>query len=162
MQIRELRKQQRLSQEELAERIGCHANTIRKWELGQREPRSSDIRKLCETLNCTEAELLNKPSKKIFKFKVKILMGIESLTGFTGIEITDNSFTYGIDDTKPMITFSGKIRIDTPEDRINAFTEMATKFFEACYMYDHKGNAEKAVQDTVQSAIQKIIQNVQG
>ncbi len=59
MNIRELRKKRGITQEELAARIEVHENTIRLWEKGIREPRSSDIAKLCEVLCCTESELLN-------------------------------------------------------------------------------------------------------
>ena len=31
--------------------------TVRRWESGQREPRASEIAKLCEVLGVSEAEL---------------------------------------------------------------------------------------------------------
>ena len=61
MNLKQLRRKRAFTQEELAERVGVHESTIRLWEQGKREPRSSDIKKLCEVLNCTEAELLNEP-----------------------------------------------------------------------------------------------------
>ena len=70
MNIKLLRKSRGITQEELSERIGVHENTIRLWEKGLREPRSSDISKLCEVLCCTESELLNGPSDG----KVKITL----------------------------------------------------------------------------------------
>ena len=62
MNIKQLRKLRGLTQEELSERIGVHENTIRLWERGVREPRLSDMAKLCEVLGCTESELLNGPA----------------------------------------------------------------------------------------------------
>ena len=59
MNLKQFRKSNNITQEELSELIGVHENTIRLWEKGLREPRSSDIQKLCEILHCTEAELLN-------------------------------------------------------------------------------------------------------
>ena len=59
MDIKRLRKAIGLTQEELSERIGVHENTIRLWEKGLREPRLSDMKKLCEVLGCSELELLN-------------------------------------------------------------------------------------------------------
>lgn len=59
MNIKELRKKRGITQEELSARIGVHENTIRLWEKGMREPRLSDIAKLCEVFECTESELLN-------------------------------------------------------------------------------------------------------
>lgn len=59
MNLRELRKLRGLTQEELAEKMCVHENTIRLWEKGINEPRLSDIKLLCEILRCTESELLN-------------------------------------------------------------------------------------------------------
>lgn len=139
--------------------MDVHENTIRRWESGSFEPRSNDLQKLCGILGVTEAELLNGPVNQ--ELEVKIIMGVKALTG-AGVEITDNSFTYGVDDSKPQITFSGKIRIDTPEDRIKAWKEMTKNFFKACYMYDHKDEAGDAVQDSVQEAIKNLLQTLRG
>lgn len=72
MNIKELRKRQGITQEELSARIGVHENTIRLWEKGMREPRSSDIAKLCEVLGCTESELLNGPDTQNWELKLVI------------------------------------------------------------------------------------------
>ena len=61
MNLRPFRKKLGITQDELSELIGVHENTIRFWEKGIREPRSSDIKKLCEVLGCSESELLNGP-----------------------------------------------------------------------------------------------------
>ena len=70
MYLRELREKQNMTQEELAEAIKCHVNTIRRWELGYREPKASDIAKLAEALNCTEQELLNGENKNKIKISL--------------------------------------------------------------------------------------------
>ena len=62
MFLKEWRERNGLTQEALADRIGCHTNTVRRWELGHREPKASDILKLCTALHVTEAELLNGPA----------------------------------------------------------------------------------------------------
>ncbi len=72
MNIKQLRKSRNMTQEELSERIGVHENTIRLWEKGIREPRSSDIRKLCEIFNCTETELLNGPNSQTWELKLVV------------------------------------------------------------------------------------------
>lgn len=107
--------------------MGVHENTIRRWESGDSEPRSNDLLKLCELLNCTESELLNGPQKQ--ELDVKILMGVKSLTGLAGIEVANNSFIYGVQDDEPQIVLAGKVRIDTPEDRMKAFMKLATNFW---------------------------------
>ncbi|MBQ7544882.1 MAG: helix-turn-helix transcriptional regulator [Synergistaceae bacterium] len=140
MRLRELRERLGISQEELAERVGCHSNTIRRWELGRREPRSSDIQKLCEILNCTEAELLSVSVKQ--EFEVKILMGVKSLTGLAGVEVASNSFFYGVEDDEPQIVMGGRVRIDTPELRAKARELILKKFDAACRMFDLKDKIE--------------------
>ena len=71
--IRAYRQKQRFTQKELAEKTGLSVLTIFRYEAGEREPRASDIRKLCEALSITEDELLNGP--RINGFEV-ILKGI--------------------------------------------------------------------------------------
>jgi len=145
MFLRELRESQGMTQEELAEKIGCHENTIRRWELGQREPKISDIQKLCEALGCTETDLLNGSIKQ--EFEVKILMGVKSLSNVAGLEITDDSFFYGVDDEKPQIHIGGRINIATAEDREKSLQKIIQSFQKACWMYDHKGEAEAQIPD---------------
>ena len=135
-----LRKAAGLSQEELAERIGVHLNTISQWENGVYIPKTPKLKKLAEAFNVTEADLLNGPAKQ--KFEVKIVMGVKSLTGLAGVEVASNSFFYGVEDDEPQIHMAGKVRIGTPEERENALAEIIRKFKAACWMFDHKADAE--------------------
>lgn len=57
-QLRELRRAKLLTQKELAERVGVWYQTVQGWESGERQPRASAMRKLCEVLEVTPAELL--------------------------------------------------------------------------------------------------------
>jgi len=59
--IRYWRKKRGFSQEELAERVGVHVNTVVRWEGGTRDPRAPDILNLCRVLEITEKELFNGP-----------------------------------------------------------------------------------------------------
>jgi len=59
--IKHFRKKKSMTQTELAELTGVSVMTIRHYESGEREPRASDIKKLCEVLGVTEDELLNGP-----------------------------------------------------------------------------------------------------
>ena len=72
MNIKQLRKKRGITQEELAEYLSVHENTIRLWEKGLREPRMSDIQKLCEIFNCTETELLNGPAEDKWELRLVI------------------------------------------------------------------------------------------
>lgn len=129
-----------MTQQELAKSIPCSIDSVRRWEANLREPRSSDIVKLCEVLQCTEAELLNGPARQ--EFEVKIVMGVKSLTGLAGVEVASNSFIYGVDDSEPQIVLAGKVLIGTPEEREKALAEIIRKFKAACWMFDHKAEAQ--------------------
>ena len=53
------RKEQNLTQEQLAEKLGVSNKTISKWENGKCMPDYGIIQKLCETLHVTLAELMD-------------------------------------------------------------------------------------------------------
>ena len=141
MYIREWRKKRGLTQEKLAELVNVHVNTLLRWEYGKREPKAREIQRLAKALNVTEIELLNGSEKK--EFDIKILMGVKSLKGLAGIEVMNNTFFYGVQDDEPQIHLAGKVRIDTPENRQKALDMIVMKFREACWMFDHKDEAQK-------------------
>ena len=138
--IRHYRSRLNMTQQELAKLIPCSIDSIRRWETNTREPRTSDLVRLCEVLQCTEAELLNGSSQQ--EFEVKIVMGVKNLTGAAGIEIADNTFLYGVQDDEPQIHIAGKVRIDTPEMRKKARELILKKFDAACRMFDLKDKIE--------------------
>ena len=58
LRIKELRKRAGITQAELAEKLGLRsASAITMWESGERNPKSSIIPKIAETLGCTVGEL---------------------------------------------------------------------------------------------------------
>lgn len=57
--ITKKRKEQNLTQEQLAERLGISNKTISKWETGKCMPDYSIVELLCKELNTTLAELMN-------------------------------------------------------------------------------------------------------
>ena len=71
LQIRRWRKQAGLTQEKLADLVNIHLNTLSRWESGQREPRASEIAKLCEVLGVSEAELLRGPAEEDWVLEIK-------------------------------------------------------------------------------------------
>ena len=79
LQIRRWRKQAGLTQEKLADLVSIHLNTLSRWESGQREPRASEIAKLCEVLGVSEAELLRGPAEE--KIEVRLVMNFEPMKG---------------------------------------------------------------------------------
>jgi len=58
--IRELRKAKKLSQQELAVKLGVDRSTIAKWETGTNSPRTDKLRQLAKVLDCSLEELLPK------------------------------------------------------------------------------------------------------
>ena len=56
--IRELRIAQKLSQQELATKLGIDRSTVAKWETGNHSPRTDKLRQLAKVLNCSLEELL--------------------------------------------------------------------------------------------------------
>ena len=136
----ELRRKLGLTQAALAEQVGVGVNTIARYERGEMEPSLKIAHAIAVVLGCTEAELMNGPASQ--QFEVKIMMGVKSLTGLAGVEVASNSFLYGVDDSEPQIVLAGKVMIGTPEEREKALAEIVRKFKAACWMFDHKGNAE--------------------
>ena len=65
--IYSLRKENHMSQEELADKIGVSRQTVSKWELGESSPDFDKIAPLCELFNITADELLR--DKKIESVK---------------------------------------------------------------------------------------------
>ena len=59
----ELRKNKKLSQEEVAEKLGVSRQTISKWELDQSLPDFDKILPLCKLYNITSDELLTGKTK---------------------------------------------------------------------------------------------------
>ena len=104
---------------------------------------------LASALYITEEELLNGPNNER-EFEVKILMGVKSLVGLSGVEVTDNTFLYGVEDNKPQIHLAGKVLIGTPEERAKAREILLKKFDEACWMFDHKDDAAAAANKNIE------------
>lgn len=136
----ELRRKLGLTQAALAEKVGVGVNTIAHYERGEMEPSLKNAHVIAEILGCTEAELLNGQSKQ--EFEVKIVMGVKSVSGLAGIAVDSNEFYYGVNDEEPEIHMAGRVSIATPEERENALAEIIKKFKTACWMFDHKAEAQ--------------------
>ena len=62
--IRDLRKQKRMSQTELAKSAGVSQTTVTAWETGKAEPSSSAVARLAHIFNVTTDYLLGRPNKQ--------------------------------------------------------------------------------------------------
>ena len=96
--ILKLRKDCKLSQEQLAEKVNVTRQTISNWELGETSPNPEQLKLLSKALNVSIDELLNNDIKPVLVEKVsnteklagliiKILkvMGILFIVGFVAI-----------------------------------------------------------------------------
>lgn len=59
--LKAIRKKARLTQEKLADLIGVHETTIRRWENQGYNPRVEEVKALSKALNISESDLLNDP-----------------------------------------------------------------------------------------------------
>ena len=68
--IFKLRKESKLSQEQLAEKINVTRQTISNWELGETSPNPEQLKLLSKVLNVSIDELLNNDIKEVLVEKV--------------------------------------------------------------------------------------------
>lgn len=96
-----IRKQKKMTQEELAHALSINAVTLSRWENGHFEPKVSILKKLCEVLGCTETELLNGPASQ--NWELRLVVSKEGVIDMTG---TTSTATLNIGDTAMGITLS--------------------------------------------------------
>lgn len=72
--IRRLREQSGMSQDELAERLSCTRQTVSNYERGVSEPDLESIRKMADIFNCDINELINGENKKDKKKMISSLV----------------------------------------------------------------------------------------
>ena len=83
--LRRLRKKSGLSQEQLAEKIGVHNNTISRWETEIDTPKTLHIKALAKALGVSEADLLNEPPPNSGEW----VISFKTVTRFDDKEVID-------------------------------------------------------------------------
>ena len=68
--IYKLRKEKKISQEQLAEQIGVSRQTISNWELNETSPNPDQLKLLSKTLNISIDKLLNNDYENILEEKL--------------------------------------------------------------------------------------------
>lgn len=58
MNIKKMRVQRNMTQEELGEKLGVSRSTVTQWELGVNKPRADMLVKLSRLFNCSIDDLL--------------------------------------------------------------------------------------------------------
>ena len=153
--LRWIRERRGLTLQQIEDLTGISFNTISRYERGVISPNTDTALKIAQALGVTVDELLNGSANQ--EFEVKIIMGVKNLPNATGMEVKENTCTYGIDDTKPLIHMAlNNADIGTPEKREDVFKKLVAGFLKACWMNDHRGEAEPEMPDV--SAILSMIQ----
>ena len=128
--LKGFRKRAGLTQEKLAELIKVSMMTVCRWEWGERVPRMDDIKKLCEVLHVSEADLMNEPAGE--KIKLTLSWKWEEMKeGF--IDMTDNKFQIVLgDDGHIGLTGAAMFKNkEAIEDFINRVREQVEIAFDA-------------------------------
>ena len=74
--LKKLRKNKKLSQEELAEHVGVSRQSISKWETGDAYPEMNNILILCKIFNCKINDLLNNNLEDFESFDEEVKMNL--------------------------------------------------------------------------------------
>ncbi len=88
--LKQLRKKAGLTQTELADLVGVHETTIRRWENNNDKPMPDSFSRLAKALGVSEADLLNdslreqKPGEWVISFKTVAHFNTEEVVDMTG------------------------------------------------------------------------------
>lgn len=104
--IRFFRRKNRLTQEKLSELASCSVDTLQRWENGTREPKASDIMKLCEILHCTESELLNSPADASWELRLVMRRAGDPQEGVMEMTTNGSNAALYMEDSKMAIMLS--------------------------------------------------------
>lgn len=74
--LKELRKTKKLSQEDLAERVGVSRQSVSKWETGDAYPEMNNILMLCKIFNCKINDILSNNLEDFESFDEEVKMNL--------------------------------------------------------------------------------------
>lgn len=74
--LRKLRKQKKISQEDLASKVGVSRQSVSKWENGEAYPEMNNILELCRIFNCHINDLVHENMSDIDSLDEEIKMSI--------------------------------------------------------------------------------------
>ena len=77
--LKNLRKQKKLSQEKLAEKVGVSRQSVSKWEVGESYPEMNNILKLCKIFNCKINDLVHEDLTDIDSLDEDVKMSVVKL-----------------------------------------------------------------------------------
>ena len=88
--IRQLRKEHRISQVELAKSVHVSQATVTAWETGKAEPSSSALNSLSEYFNVSADYLLGRDSPSSIPSNVDLDKAIDGAMSFEGQPVTEH------------------------------------------------------------------------
>ena len=121
--ITAVRKKRGISQEELAHMLSVNTATLSRWENGHFEPKASVIKKLCEVLGCTEAELLNGPASQNWELRMVVSKTGDKEGGMVDMTGTGSTATLSIGDNAMAITLSADYTLWEDDAKFEALME---------------------------------------
>ena len=121
--ITAVRKKRGISQEELAHMLSVNTATLSRWENGHFEPKASVIKKLCEVLGCTEAEILNGPASQNWELRMVVSKTGDKEGGTVDMTGTGSTATLSIGDNAMAITLSADYTLWEDDAKFEALME---------------------------------------
>ena len=109
--LRNLRKKAGLTQEELAERLDVHLNTISRWENGVDTPKTLKIKRLAEIFNVSESELLNDSKSEEWELRLVMRKAGNPQKGIIDMARSSSNAALYIEDDTMAITLSGNYEL---------------------------------------------------
>lgn len=76
--LRKIRKELEITQEELSDKLHVPVQTISKWEKSESYPESVDIEELCNIFNCKLDDLLNEKTKDLKSFDKELIKKVKN------------------------------------------------------------------------------------
>lgn len=95
--LKNIRKESKISQQDLARRLGIAQSTVGMWETGKRTPKLDEIKRLAIALNITVERLVSKGDKKIEITRDAVYIDGKEVDGLNTIDverIIDNVRTF--------------------------------------------------------------------
>lgn len=62
--LKKAREDAGISREQVCEQLGCHYNTLKNWELGDTEPRATELASLAEMYGVSVESLIGLPDER--------------------------------------------------------------------------------------------------
>lgn len=74
--LKKIRKEKNMSQEQLAEKVNVSRQSVSKWETGESYPEMNNILELCKIFNCNINDLIHTDMTDIYSLDEEIIMNV--------------------------------------------------------------------------------------